>query len=187
MKNIVVVSGLPRSGTSLMMAMLKAGGLPVLTDKIRKADEDNPQGYWELEKVKELKKDHSWLPLAEKKAVKMVSVFLELLPDDYHYQVIFMGREMTEILASQKQMLVRRGEKSETSDKQMAAAFQKHLAQIKAWLKKQPNFTVLYLNYNQIVKNPSLAAKKINHFLNQNLDIDKMKTVVNPKLYRQRK
>jgi hypothetical protein len=110
-ERIVVVSGLPRSGTSMMMKMLEAGGIPVLTDYEREADEDNPKGYFEFERVKNLKDgDDAWLPQAKGKVVKVIAALLTDLPSSYEYEVIFMRRAMPEILASQRQMLIRRGE-----------------------------------------------------------------------------
>jgi len=127
-KIITIVSGLPRSGTSMMMKMLEAGGMEILKDEIRKADEDNPAGYYEFEKVKELKKDVSWLENAKGKSVKIISSLLEHLPEKYTYKIIFMHRNMEEILNSQRQMLFRRGEATnEVSDEKMGKMFLKHL------------------------------------------------------------
>ena len=108
-KEIIVVSGLPRSGTSMMMQMLEAGGLPIVTDHIRKADEDNPRGYYELEKVKKIKEDPSWLADCHGKAFKMVSALLYFLPKSRKFKVIFMKRNIEEMLASQRLMLMRLG------------------------------------------------------------------------------
>ena len=113
---IVVVSGLPRSGTSLMMQMLQAGGMPLLIDDLRPADTDNPNGYWEYEPVKRLQQDNSWIPQAEGKAVKVVSALLQYLPPQHTYKIIFMQRPMQEVLASQTVMLERRGEQSGKAD-----------------------------------------------------------------------
>src|SRR5215813_2579369 len=106
---IIVVSGLPRSGTSMMMKMLAAGGLPVLVDAIRAADDDNPNGYFEFEPVKQLADgQNEWLTEAGGKVVKIISALLEYLPKSYHYKIIFMERELKEILASQQKMLSHR-------------------------------------------------------------------------------
>src|SRR5262245_34520180 len=109
---IVVVSGLPRSGTSLMMQMLQAGGMPLLTDDLRPADTNNPKGYWEYEPVKRLQQDNTWMHKAEGKAVKVISVLLQYLPPQHTYKIIFMQRPMQEVLASQTVMLERRDEQS---------------------------------------------------------------------------
>jgi argonaute-like protein implicated in RNA metabolism and viral defense len=154
-RQIAIVSGLPRSGTSMLMKMLEAGGMQVLTDYIREADEDNPEGYYEFEKVKQIKHDESWLEDAEGKVVKMISQLLQHLPPDYTYKVVFMHRRMEEILASQRKMLIRRGAPSdEVSDEQMAALFRKHLKRLKTWLDEQPNFEVIYVSYNEVLANP---------------------------------
>lgn len=188
-KEIIIVSGLPRSGTSMMMKMLEAGGLVILTDNLRKADEDNPKGYYELEKVKQLDKteDHSWLQEAGGKVVKIISQLLPKLPDDYQYKVIFMRREMSEILASQKQMLVRRGEPTDKiSDESMSELFEKHLQQIQHWLEKKPNFDVIYVSYNKALEQPDAAIKTIDDFMDGALDTEKMRGVIDKSLHRQR-
>jgi hypothetical protein len=185
---ITVVSGLPRSGTSMMMKMLEAGGIPPLTDEIREADADNPKGYYEFERVKQLDKgDDAWLPQAQGKAVKVIAALLEHLPSEYQYKVIFMRRAMEEILRSQKQMLIRRGEATDrVEDADMAALFQKHLDHITRWIDDQPNFDVLYVSYNDVLENSADQAARINRFLNHALEEDKMVAIIDPSLYRQR-
>jgi len=182
---IIIVSGLPRSGTSLMMQMLEAGGLPVVTDNIRKADDDNPRGYYEFEKVKKIQKDSSWLKDCHGKAFKMVSELLYHLPDNDTYKVIFMKREMKEILASQGVMLQRLGrEGSKVGDQKMAGKFAKHLQHIESWLATQSNITVLYLTYNDIIQEPLIYAQSVNRFLGGWLHEDGMAQVVESSLYR---
>ena len=138
---VTIVSGLPRSGTSMMMKMLEAGGLPPLTDNLRTADEDNPKGYYEFERVKQLPKgDVAWLPDAQGKVVKVIAALLPSLPGGYHYRVIFMQRAMPEVLASQRQMLIRRGEDPDKiPDDVIAKLFEKHLRQVNDWVSQQPN------------------------------------------------
>lgn len=186
---ITIVSGLPRSGTSMMMKMLEAGGLPVLTDHQRVPDEDNPKGYYEFERVKKLPEgDYAWLPEARGKVVKVISALLEHLPEGYDYRVIFMQRKMEEILASQKQMLVRANKPSDdVSDDDLAAMYTRHLASVQAWLATRPNFRVLNVDYNDLLIRPETHLPQINRFLGGNLDIEKMTYVVDPSLYRQRK
>lgn len=186
---IVIVSGLPRSGTSMLMRMLDAGGLPPLTDNERTADDDNPKGYYEFEPVKKLREgDFSWLPRAEGKAVKIISALLEYLPAAKHYRVLFMQRAITEVLASQRQMLVRRGEDPDrVSDAEMAQYFQKHLVQVKERLAKQKNVSVLYLDYNELVRNPASQVGQINAFLGNRLDEARMIAMIDLSLYRQRR
>ncbi len=184
---IIIVSGLPRSGTSMMMKMLDAGGMRVLTDNIRTADEDNPKGYYEFERVKQIQTDQLWLKDALGKAVKMISALLKHLPQDYSYKVIFMRRRMEEILASQKQMLVRREESTDAiSDEKMAALFQHHLKQVTTWMDEQPNLDVVYVSYNDVLTNPGEQAKKIDQFLGYTLDTENMVGVIDKSLYRQR-
>ncbi|RME45950.1 MAG: sulfotransferase family protein [Caldilineae bacterium] len=188
-QTITIVSGLPRSGTSMMMKMLEAGGIPPLTDKIRTPDEDNPKGYYEFERVKKLDKgDTAWLPEARGKAVKVISALLKHLPDGYTYRVLFMRRKLEEVLASQKQMLIRRGEPTDrVSDEELAAMFRKHLHHIEAWARERPNVHWLDVNYNDLLANPRPEIARINRFLGGGLDEQKMAGVVDPTLYRQRR
>jgi hypothetical protein len=184
---IAVVSGLPRSGTSMLMRMLAAGGMPILTDHIRKPDENNPRGYYELEGVKKVKEDASWLEGAVGKAFKMVSQLLYELPSDKQYRIIFMQRRMEEVLASQKKMLQTEGKSTGgVSDEQMAMLFRKHLSMVESWLKRQQNMSVLYVAYNEVIRAPLTQAQQINLFLDGRLDVSKMVEVVEPALYRQR-
>ena len=183
---ITIVSGLPRSGTSMMMKMLAAGGLELLTDNIRTADEDNPRGYFEFERVKQIEQDNTWLEYARSRVVKLISALLKHLPPSYQYKVVFMKRAMSEILASQRQMLIRRGEPADkVPDDKMAAMFNKHVAQVEAWLAEQPNIDVLYVNYNEVLKDPRSHAEQINSFLGGSLAVTDMIEVVDKALYRQ--
>lgn len=189
-KSIIIVSGLPRSGTSMMMKMLEAGGLEIITDSLRTADEDNRNGYYELEEVKELNKDSdkSWLRECQGKVVKIISQFLPHLPVEYTYKVIFMQRKMSEILASQNQMLIRRGTQADkASDEKLSILFERHLEQIKEFLEEKPNFNVIYVPYNDIIADQDKYIYDINQFLCGRLNTDKMKRVVDVSLYRQHK
>lgn len=185
---ITIVSGLPRSGTSMMMKMLEAGGIAPLTDKIRTADSDNPKGYYEFERVKQMDKgDTAWLADAQGKSVKVISALLKHLPADYQYRVIFMRRDMPEILASQQKMLERRGEGEATIDDQkMTELFEKHLSSVDQWLNAQANISILDLHYSDIVADPLPFMEEINVFLGGKLDTEKMLEVVDPTLYRNR-
>jgi hypothetical protein len=186
-KFISIVSGLPRSGTSMMMKMLLAGGMKVLTDNLRTADEDNPEGFFEFEKVKQLDKESAWLEDSAGKAIKIVSAFLKHLPQKYNYKIIFMRRKLEEVLASQKQMLIRRGEPTDRiSDEKMSETFQRHLQDIELWLAAQTNIKVLYINYNEAIENPGPSIRMVNDFLRADLDVEAMAAVVNRSLYRQR-
>lgn len=184
---IIVVSGLPRSGTSMMMQMLVAGGLEAVTDDLRQSDTDNPRGYFEFEPVKALADDASWLPIAQGKAVKIVSSLLQHLPDDQTYKVIFMERNLQEILASQSRMLENRGKPvNPEDDAVMIANFTRHLGQVKAWLRQQDHIDVLYLRYADVVAEPEAAVKRIQAFLGQLLQAETMLAEVVQQLYRNR-
>jgi len=188
-ETITIVSGLPRSGTSMMMKMIQAGGIEPMTDNIRQADEDNPKGYFELEKVKELDKteDKAWLADAQGKVVKIISQLLKDLPPNFTYNVVFMRRKMKEILASQKQMLVRRGEPTDSiSDEELANLFNMHVSQVESWLEEQSNFDVIYVPYNDAIENPAKYADDLNNFLGRDLDVGAMTAVVDKSLHRQR-
>jgi chromosome condensin MukBEF MukE localization factor len=183
-KYITIISGLPRSGTSMMMKMLDAGGMDIISDGERKADEDNPRGYYEFEKVKKLKENASWLDFAQNKVVKIVFNFLYNLPADKHYKVIFMQRNLEEILTSQHKMLKRRSESSEVSDAQLSQLFEQEIMKITRWLSAQINFDVLYISYNKIIDDPVNSAQKVNEFLDNRLSEKKMVKVVDKSLYR---
>ena len=185
---VVVVSGLPRSGTSMMMKMLEAGGIPPLTDELRTADDDNPKGYYELERVKQMDKgDVEWVKDAPGKVVKVISALLKHLPAEQTYQVVFLRRHMSEILASQRKMLIRRGEDPDKmDDAQMAALFERHVQNVEQWLKKQPNFEVLYVHYSDVMADPLPEINRIGRFLGRDMDVRAMAEVVDPNLYRNR-
>ena len=185
---IIVVSGVPRSGTSMTMKMLDAGGIPLLTDKVRLPDEDNPKGYFELESVKSLgeQDDKSWLAEARGKAIKIISHLLRELPDHHVYKVIFMNRSIQEVIRSQNKMLIRRGEELSGDDQNVNALFEQHLRLIQAWLRKQQNFSVLDLHYSEVINDPLRGAAQIAGFLKTDLDQQRMASVVDPGLYRNR-
>jgi len=185
---VVIVSGLPRSGTSMMMKMLEAGGIPPLTDQIRTADSDNPKGYYEFERVKQLDKgDTAWVAEAQGKGVKVISQLLRYLPDDQDYKVIFMRRNMDEILASQKKMLTNRGEDpNRVSDEELTRLFEKHLGHVRQWLDGQTNVETLYIHYSDVLSDPRPSVGQINEFLGGHLNTEAMIASVDPKLYRNR-
>jgi hypothetical protein len=184
---VVVVSGLPRSGTSMMMKILSEGGLPIVTDELREADPDNPNGYFELETVKKMSAGNTaWVAEAGGKAVKVISALLEYLPAGYTYKVIFMEREIQEILASQRKMLERRNEASPVDDARMAEKFRDHLSVIKPWLARQPHMDVLYISYNALMADPEPPCRRVIDFTGLSLDLERMLTVPNAGLYRNR-
>ncbi len=172
----------------MLMRMLDEGGIKPLTDEARIADQDNPRGYYEYEAVKRLKDgEFSWLPLAQGKAVKIISALLTYLPPDYSYYVLFTQRSIQEVLASQRAMLVNRGEDPDKiDDVEMAATFEKHIAQVMQWLSNQENISTLQVDYNKMIKDPGTDVRKINSFLGNKLDVERMVAVIEPDLYRHR-
>jgi hypothetical protein len=185
---IVVVSGLPRSGTSMTMKMLAQGGIAVVTDGIRAADESNPQGYFELENVKELDKagEISWLQSARGKAVKIISYLLPHLPDSFNYRVLFMHRDPRELMASQNKMLVLRGEPTGTDDERMLDLFENHTKKVKQIIAIRSCFDVIDIDYKAVLNDPIQHATRMSEFLGGGLDVERMAAAVEPKLYRNR-
>ncbi len=185
-KTVVIVSGLPRSGTSMVMQMLRAGGLPVLFDEKRTPDEDNPKGYFEYEPAKRFRQDRSWLPEARGKAVKLVVPFLPHLPAGFPYKILFVERNLAEVTASQKKMLERQAkEGARISDQRLREVFQKQMQAVKKILVLR-GLKTFYLNYGETVANPVKTAAAINRFLGGSLDEAAMSGVVDAKLYRRR-
>jgi sulfotransferase family protein len=184
---VTVVSGLPRSGTSMMMKMLAEGGMPVITDEVRRADSDNPYGYFEFETVRQMSAGNvNWLAAADGKAVKVISALLEYLPSNYSYKIIFLERDVHEILASQRKMLVNRNEKEMGNEAEIEAQIQKHLSAMKPWLVRQPNIEVLYVNYNTLMTEPEPVCEQITDFLDLPLNQTRMLAVPDKQLYRNR-
>jgi len=186
---VVVVSGLPRSGTSMAMQMLVAGGLDVVTDGVRKPGEDNPKGYYEDQRVMDLHKDdqdRNWVGGSRGKAIKIISFLLRHLPDTNNYKVIVMRRELPEVLASQSKMLERRGESNGTSDEQMLKIWKDHVWRTNYFLKHTPHFEFIDVSYRDTVADPYTQAVRIKAFLGLPTDAEKMATAVDPNLYRNR-
>lgn len=186
---ITIVSGLPRSGTSMMMKMIDAGGIPPVTDALRVADEDNPKGYYEFEQVKELDRstDKRWVRNARGKALKVISYLLKDLPPDNDYRILFMHRHLDEVLASQAKMLERRGEKNDVSDDRMREIYEIHLRDVKRLLETRKDFTALDIHYSDVVKDPASQVKRIAEFLQLPPDaVARMSAQVDKELYRNR-
>ncbi len=184
---ITIVSGLPRSGTSLMMQMLDAGGLPVLSDGEREANIDNPKGYFEWERVKQLPKDPSLIAAAEGKVVKVISQLILSLPMGHEYRIVFMQRPLPEVLKSQDEMLRRRGNTDSITDTSaIEEAFQRHLIEVKKWLAGQANMQVLRVHYHRVLREPKAVAEEVAAFLQAPLDIEAMVGQVDGSLYRNR-
>ena len=187
MQMITIVSGLPRSGTSLMMQMLDAGGLAVLSDGERRADTDNPKGYLEWERIKQLPKDPSLIAEAEGKVVKVISQLILSLPDRHEYRIIFMQRPLPEVLKSQDEMLRRRGNESQVTDTSvLEEAFQRHLIEVNNWLAAKGNMHVLRVHYHRVLREPKAVAMEVSAFLGAALDIEAMAQRVDGSLYRNR-
>jgi tetratricopeptide (TPR) repeat protein len=182
---ITVVTGLPRSGTSMMMQMLAASSFPVLMDEVRKADENNPKGYFELEKAKKMMTDVSWLNQAVGKAVKIIAPLLTFLPAKYDYKIIFMRREMDEVLRSQQIMLGKKAQlEKHAYPMALAEAFKKQLQQAEAWISRSPNVEVLHVDYADAIENAEEVAENVSAFLGESLDIEAMVASVDKNLYR---
>jgi hypothetical protein len=186
-KFIIVVSGLPRSGTSMMMQMLEAGGVPVITDKIRAADHDNPLGYYEFEPVKQLAKGASWLDAAGGRAVKIIYRLLYDLPRFHRYKVLFMRRKLQEVIASQQAMLRRLNQQGGSlAEDRLAHAYQGELQKLDVWVSGQPNFEVMYVEYDDVVYDSTNTVADIEQFLDCKLDTEAMTKVINRLLHHQR-
>ena len=173
----------------MLMGMLAAGGLETVVDGIRKADDDNPKGYHELEQVKELDKggDTSWLDDARGKCLKVISFLLQHLPSTHHYKIVFVRRNLQEVLASQRKMLERRGESGgDASDEEMATMFAAHLTKMERQLAARPNCEVLYVDHRATLHTPREVATQVSRFLGNRLDVEKMTAVVDQQLYRNR-
>lgn len=185
---VTIVSGLPRSGTSLAMQMLRAGGMPVLADATRAPDTDNPAGYLEYAPVLRTATDASWVAQAPGHAVKVIYALLRQLPQGFEYRVLFMQRRLEEVIASQQQMLARQAARPEDglARERLAAVFAAQLAETETWLAQQPGFRKLVLDYREVVADPPAAACAIDDFLGGRLDRDAMASAVDPMLYRQR-
>lgn len=186
---IVVVSGLPRSGTSLVMQMLAAGGVEALTDARRSADEDNPKGYYELEAVKRLATDNSWIPEARGKAIKVISHLIPDLPDDETYRIIVVERDLNEVLASQAKMIQRAGRVA-PDESAVRRAFEAHGLAFDQLLKSRPEFRVLHVGYADLVATPAGVVALIAEFIGFEragvLDTKAMEMAIDPTLYRNR-
>jgi len=188
-ESIVVVSGLPRSGTSMMMKMLEAGGVEIMTDGERNADVDNPKGYFEYERVKDLEKetDKSYLSEGRGKALKVISFLIKDLPDDNDYRVIFMRRNLDEVLKSQDKMIQRLGtDDAKVDDEAMKEAYRNHIVSTRLLCKKRPNFELIEIRYRATVEDSAETARRVNDFLGGRFDEAAMREAVDASLYRNR-
>ena len=184
---ITIVSGLPRSGTSLMMQMLAAGGMPILSDGERAADPDNPRGYFEWERIKQLPQDPACIDEAEGRAVKVISQLLFALPGRRSYQIVFMERPLSEIVVSQAEMIRRRGTSGAAlSDAALIAGLQAHLNQVNAWLQHRPDIRLCRVQYHRVLRDPKGVSEIVQNFLQRSLDVTLMAQQIDLALYRHR-
>lgn len=185
-ERIVVVSGLPRSGTSLVMQMLAAGGLPLLVDSERPADVDNPRGYHELSAVKSIDRDSAFLAHAAGRAVKIVAPLVRALPGAHDYDVLFVRRDLAEVLASQAAMLARHGMAGGGADQRIRTAFESILEKTRVWLARQPNVRTHFVDHAELLADPRRQAERMVDFLGSEsgLEADEMARAVDPGLYR---
>lgn len=184
---LTVVSGLPRSGTSMMMRMLDAGGIPAVQDGLRTANEDNPLGYYEFEPVKQLKQDRAWVADAVGQSVKVIYKLVYDLPPNVAYKVIFMQRDLEEVLSSQEAMMRRDGLDPDTIGRDvLLRLFQTDVIEFRRWADAQPNIAMFYADYARVIAEPEQSAREIGAFLGLDLKIEAMAEVVDPDLYRNR-
>jgi hypothetical protein len=184
-EDVVVVSGLPRSGTSALMNMLHCGGFELVTDGKRLADESNPKGYFEVEAVKSLAADSAWLRSCRGRAVKVVSPLLQHLPPDLYYRLVFMLRPIEEVVTSQRRMLEREGSGAATGEA-FAGSLRAHLQDVRRWLLTRTNFDVLFVQYRNLIEHPHTEAQRVAAFVGRSLAVAKMAESISPELYRER-
>jgi hypothetical protein len=187
---VVIVSGLPRSGTSMMMKMLAAGGVGIMTDGGRRADIDNPKGYFEYDRTKDLETetDKSYIREGRGKALKVISFLIKDLPDDNDYRVIFMRRDLDEVLASQDKMIQRLGTTDSSADAEaMKEAYRNDIVRARLICKKRPNFELIEVDYRSTIEDPAETASRVNAFLGHRLDEEAMRQAVDESLYRNRR
>jgi hypothetical protein len=171
----------------MMMRMIVAAGIPALTDGLREADEDNPNGYFELEAVKRTRDDAAWLNDARGKVVKLVHVLLKDLPAQHRYRVVMMHRDLDEVIASQQKMLARSGKKGAAmTSEALKRVFSTQLRAIEEWVTAQPNFSQLDVSYNDALRDPSAQARRVAEFLGRPDQAAAMAAAVDPGLYRNR-
>lgn len=170
----------------MLMQMLDAAGYPCLTDGVRKADADNPRGYFEYDKVKRLRRDCSWMPEAKGKAIKIIAQLIPFLPFQFSYRVIFIERDISEVLSSQRKMLQRQGKNGgNLSDAQLHRIFERQLLEVKQML-GQRNIAMLDVAYSDTLQRPMEIAEKIREFLREDLDVCAMAAAMAPNLHCQR-
>ena len=174
----------------MLMGMLAAGGMETLVDGVRAPDDDNPLGYYELERVKQLQTgvDTAWLGEARGKCVKVISYFLKYLPSAESYRIVFVRRDLAEVLASQRTMLARRGEPvgDSAEERRLAGVLAAHLSKVERGLAARTDCKVLYVEHRAAIESPRVVARQVNRFLDNKLDVDRMTAAVDSRLYRRR-
>ena len=180
---VTIVTGLPRSGTSMMMRMLEAGGMPALTDDARPANEDNPRGYYEFERVKALETDKAWVADARGMAVKVIYKLAYHLPPGLAYRMLFMQRDLDEVLRSQAVMMRRDGLDPEAIGQDtLMALFQAEIIKFRRWAEAQANIDILYVDHARVMTEPLDMAREVAAFLDAELDTEAMARAVGPGL-----
>jgi predicted AlkP superfamily phosphohydrolase/phosphomutase/tetratricopeptide (TPR) repeat protein len=180
-EEVIIVSGIPRSGTSMMMQVLEAGGVPVYSDFVRQPDISNPKGYYETEQAKSLAKDNNWVHDATGKAVKVIVQLVQFLPDNLKYKVILMRRNMQEVIFSQQKML---GKETDTYPAAIAGVYEKEIQRVIEWAEKEPNVDLISVNYADVLADPMVELNKIKTFLNNHFDDNEACKAIDPSLYR---
>ncbi len=180
---ITIVSGLPRSGTSLMMQILEAAGLPTFTDGKRTPDESNQKGYYEHDQVAGLmnQTDTTWLHQAKGHSLKVVAPLLSKLPKELKYRVLFMERNIQDVLQSQSTMLTRLGKKSGTGN--IEKAYHQQVEAAKTWLHDQ-NIPAISIPFEDLVHTPAPLLQNISTFLGLPHPSEAMEQAINPQMHR---
>jgi len=182
--DIIVVTGLPRSGTSLMMQILQSMGIKLFIDKHRAPDQSNPKGYFEHELVKTIERNNFWIKDAKGKAIKIVSPLLMYLPVNINYKIIFMNRLLDEIIQSQERMLSERGKENNTINSEvLKQIFIKDLNLSRKWIAKQSQSKYLEISHSKLLENPKPELEKIKTFLDIPIDLRSTIKVIDKKLY----
>jgi hypothetical protein len=173
----------------MMMRMLESGGLPIMSDGERAADEDNPRGYFEVERVKDLERetDKSWIRAGRGQALKVISFLIKDLPENNRYRIIFMRRDLEEVLASQAKMHARRGTADAPDSEAIKESFRNDIARVRVMARRWPHCELLEVSYRKTIDDPTATARTVNGFLGGILDEQRMAAAVDPTLYRNRK
>ena len=168
-----------------MMQMLAAGGIEPLCDDARRPDVHNPRGYFELEAIKRLASDATCLDSAAGRAVKVVSALLPELPRDRAFRVIFMHRDLEQVLASQARMLAGTAE-GERPDAELRGALARHVEKVVRFVDAAEHLDVLHVQHAEVLASPRAAAERVARFVGRPLRVEAMAAAVDPQLFRQR-